>query len=101
MKKLFSIIGLIVLGTIAANAQSTTSESYPYWTISKGVQQLQFKNLEYKPAAIVTGNGGWTVSKGVHQTNANVAATGRVQTSGRPTWFISKGAARQQAERAK
>ncbi|RAW01197.1 hypothetical protein [Pseudochryseolinea flava] len=99
MKKLLSIIGLTVLGAITVNAQSSKTESYPYWTIAKGVQQLQFKDSDYKPSAIVTGNAGWTVSKGVNRSTD--ARTGSVQTGGRPTWFISKGVARQQAEKSK
>lgn len=101
MKKSFLLL-MLITGTFAiANAQDQTKnkkDSWPAWTISKDVQRMRFKNVEYTPTVIRTGNADWTVAKGVHRRSAE-PATGNVSTSGYPTWSISKGVARQQAER--
>jgi hypothetical protein len=76
----------------------TKQDSYPYWTISKDVQRVQYKHIRLKPSTIVTGNGQWMISKGVHRPTKDISPV-VVQTGGRPTWFISKGIARMQAEK--
>jgi hypothetical protein len=101
MKKLLSIICLVAVVSITANAQRLSTESYPYWTISKGVQQLQYKNLQYVPSTVYTGNGSWTISKGVQKINETSTPTVKVKTGGTPSWVVSKGAARFQAEKSK
>lgn len=99
MKRTALILLFGAFGVFAAHAQeSVKKDSYPYWTISKDVQRVQYKNVQFVPSTIVTGNGQWTISKGVARAQ-DERATGNVQTGGRPTWFISKGVARQQAER--
>jgi hypothetical protein len=101
MKTMLSILCLTVACAFTATAQTAPTESYPYWTISKNVQQLQFKNKQYVPSTINTGNGNWTVSKGVQRINESPTAPSKMKTGSRPTWFISKGAARFQAENSK
>ena len=104
MKKLSFVVLLAAFAAISANAQETTqrSDNYPYWTISKGVQRLAYKDVNFLPAKITTGNGAWAVSKGVARLTAEQApASGaRVAMSGYPAWTISKGVARQQYQRS-
>jgi hypothetical protein len=99
MKRTALILLFGALGAFTAQAQdSSKKDSYPFWTLSKDVQRIQYKNIQFTPSTVVTGNGQWVISKGVHQAQeAPVAAN--VQTGGRPTWFISKGVARFQAEK--
>jgi hypothetical protein len=95
--------GLIILlsgVTLAASAQETQKKSnYPYWTISKPVQRMQFKNVAYVSALAVTGK--TLVSKGVQQVGKNRSPKHgeAVQMTGYPTWTISKGVARFQVEK--
>ena len=87
--------------TVVTNAQDTPKKNrYPYWTISKDVQRIQFKNSVYVPATISTG-GNVPASKGVQQLRASHSPkrTGIVSTNGYPSWTISKGAARFQAQK--
>jgi hypothetical protein len=99
MKRTALILLFGAFGIVGAHAQEAVKkDSYPYWTISKDVQRIQYKDIQLAPSTIVTGNGQWVVSKGVHRAQ-DERATGNVQTGGRPTWFISKGVARQQAEK--
>jgi hypothetical protein len=99
MKKL-SIVVLLVGFGLAATAQSNPrKDNYPYWTISKDVAKLQFKNVEYLPAKILVGDPAWTIAK-IYTPASAKTSRGKVVTSGYPTWMISKGAARHQMERA-
>ena len=99
MKRTALILLFGAFGLVAAQAQEPVKkDSYPYWSISKDVQRIQYKNIQFVPSSVVTGNGQWVISKGVHRAQAD-QRVGTVQTGGRPTWFISKGVARQQAER--
>ena len=101
MKTILSIICLTAACAFSASAQSAPTESYPYWTISKSVQQLQFKNKQYVPSTIYTGDNNWAISKGVQRMNQSSTAQQKLKTGSRPTWYISKGAARFQAENSK
>lgn len=103
MKKLSIIFFLSGFVAFAAQAQDNKErqDNYPYWTVSKGVQRMQFKDVTFLPARITTGNGGWVTSKGVHRTAASEVASGTVVKTGYPSWVISKGVARQQYERNK
>ena len=99
MKSTALILLFGTLGTFSVQAQDESKKnSYPFWTISKDVQRIQYKNIQFTPSRVVTGNGQWVISKGVHQAQEAPAAA-NVQTGGRPTWFISKGVARFQAEK--
>jgi hypothetical protein len=100
MKKLGLILLFAGFGDIAANAQETPEKtSYPFWTISKDVQRLQFKNSVYVPSTLQTGD--VPVSKGIQQLHASRSPrrAGTVAMTGYPTWTISKGVARFQAEK--
>lgn len=101
MKKLSIIFLLSGLVAFTAQAQENKSQdNYPYWTISKDVQRIQFNNVTFLPAKITTGNAGWVTSKGVHRAAAtSEVASGTVAKSGYPSWVISKGVARQQFEK--
>jgi hypothetical protein len=100
MKKLGLILLFAGFGDIVANAQETPKKTnYPFWTISKDVQRLQFKNSIYVPSIIRTGD--VPVSKGIQQLHVSRSPkrTGTVAMTGYPTWTISKGVARFQAEK--
>ncbi|HEY9006600.1 hypothetical protein [Ohtaekwangia sp.] len=103
MKRLGLVIILIAVVTLV-NAQDvkTKSESYPYWTISKDVQRLPYRNVKYIPAKISTGDLALNVSKGVQRLNAQRAPrqTGYITMPGYPAWIISKGVARMQYEKS-
>ena len=99
MKKLGLI--LLISGScfVSAMAQEQVTDSWPYWTISKGVHMNKYKNVTLVPASIKTGNSDWVVAKAVQKKTTPVN-TGTVAMTGYPTWTISKGAARMQAERS-
>lgn len=99
MKKLTLVVFFTSLLAVTANAQDAPrSSSYPYWTISKDVQRMQYKNTILTPAVISTGDA-LPVSKGVQQLQANKTPRrkGMISTNGYPAWTISKGVARFQA----
>jgi hypothetical protein len=104
MKKI--IAGLYLIAGVSLNVfaqEGKTKTNYPYHLISKDVQRLQFRNYEFVPARISTGDLATLSSKGVNQINAKKATqqTGTVVTGGTPSWVISKGMARMQYERKK
>ena len=104
MKTTVIIFFFVAVATLHAQAQDTKkSDSFPYWTISKDVQRMQYKNIAFVPSTIVTGNNTWAISKGIQRVQADQRPTtsGSVVTGTRPTWYISKGVARFQAERNK
>jgi hypothetical protein len=101
MKTVFVIICLTILNASLTTAQSATTETYPYWTISKGVKQLPYRNLQHVPSTIYTGNGTWTVSKEVQKVSDANTQKRKVKKGGNPGWIISKGAARFQATNSK
>ncbi len=85
---------------VLANAQETSEkkDNYPAWAISKDVKRLQFKNITFVPATITLGDVASVASKDVQKKNSE-KRSGYVAMNGYPTWTISKGVARQQAER--
>lgn len=97
MKKIALTLAFAVLGIVAAQAQDSKSDNYPVWSISKGVQQLQFKNVAFVPAKITTTNQ-VLVSKGVQSIHQQNEVKGKVVMAGTPAWTISKGVARFQYE---
>lgn len=98
MKKLGLIVLVISGSVIGAMAQQTPAESWPYWAISKDVHKARFRNVRFVPAAIKTGNTDWIISKAVQQSKVTSQQSGTVQMTGYPTWTISKGVARFNAE---
>lgn len=101
MKLTIKLLALFLLVPVfMATAQITEKkDSYPYWTISKDVQRAQYKNTLHIPGKIALGDVRSSVSKSIHRNNEPVRQ-GTVSTTGYPTWTISKGVARQQAERS-
>jgi hypothetical protein len=94
------VVIFVAASTVLANAQEANikKDTYPVWTISKGVQRLQFKDMSFVPAKIALGDVAFVASKDVHKKSIE-KRSGFVATNGYPTWAISKGVARQQAER--
>lgn len=103
MKKVSFVVLLAAFAAVSANAQEspTRPDNYPYWSVSKDVKRLPFKDVTVLPAKVTTSNGAVAVSKPLARLQAEQApATGaRVTTNGYPAWTISKGVARQQYER--
>ena len=102
MRKISIILLFSAALPFAAMAQSNErTDSYPYWTISKDVQRMQYKDVAFVPAKIATGGTAWSISKGVQQLSANreQKSTGQVRMTGYPSWTISKGVARMNNEK--
>ena len=91
-------IGLTSMPVVAQTNEGK-KDNYPYWTISKDVQKLQYRNVIFMPAKVNIGDPARTTGKGAAQLAVSTEKRGTVATSGYPTWMISKGAARQQMER--
>jgi len=100
MKKLSIILFLTGSLAFAVQAQDgkVPQDNYPYWTISKDVQRIPYRNVSLVPAKITTGTGGWVVSKNVHRQAVSEETQGTVAKTGYPSWIISKGVARKQFE---
>jgi hypothetical protein len=100
MKTVSLIILFVVASSMIVNAQDLNAkkDTYPVWTISKDVQRLQFRNVIFVPAKIALGDVSSVASKDVHKKSIEKRG-GYVATNGYPTWTISKGVVRQQAER--
>lgn len=89
----------LLVGATYAQKSAIKKSNYPYWTISKDVQRLQFKDTEFQPALVSTGNSQWVTSKRVIQQDARAARpSGKVAMTGTPAHVISKGVARMQYE---
>jgi hypothetical protein len=101
MKKVMMGLCLGVFASISVLAQTPASEkktTYPFWTISKEVQRMQFRGYQMEMPLITTGTAVFS-SKGVHNFNRKQGASGTVQMTGMPSYVISKGVARMQYER--
>ena len=100
MKKLSIIFFLIGSVAFAAQAQDgkARQDNYPYWTISKDIQRIAYRDVTFVPAKVTTGTGGWVVSKGVQRKAVSDETQGTVSKNGYPSWIISKGVARKQFE---
>ncbi len=103
MKTIIAGICFVAGFSFAATAQdgASKSERYPHHIISKDVQRLQFRNAEYKPARITTGDLNAVSSKGIARVVAKSSSHTytNVQMKGMPSHVISKGVARMQYER--
>lgn len=99
MKRILLILSFIGVASLTTHAQSLEKSNYPHWTISKGVQKIQFKNIEYIPAEVTTGSSSIAVSKDIQKANRPAESSGVVTTSGTPDWVVSKGVARVQVKR--
>jgi hypothetical protein len=101
MKKVMIGFCLGVFASISAFGQTPASEkttTYPYWTISKDVQRMQFRGYQMEMPIVKTGNAIFS-SKGVHRFATKQEASGTVRMTGMPSYVISKGVARMQYER--
>ena len=101
-----TVLLVIMAGFTWATASGQDSLTYettfPIWSISKPVQQLQFKDTAFRPARVYTGNA-WIMTKDVHQLQLLRGKRyphykGRLTDT--PASAISKGVARMQYERA-
>lgn len=96
MKKV-SLIFLIVSAPLFLKAQDSVSGNFPYWTVSKGVQQYANRNIAYAPRTFDITDLSALVSKNIHR--KQVTATKPATLGTYPTWTISKPVARQAAEK--
>jgi hypothetical protein len=105
MKKVIAGFCIVAGFTLPALSQdgNVKKETYPVHIISKEVQRLQFRDTEYTPAQVTTGDVAFVSSKGVNQLNAkrSVKTYAAVKRDGMPSWVISKGVARMQYEKGK
>jgi hypothetical protein len=105
MKKTIAIMTFVFVGLNAFGQENPGDDNrkktnYPYWVISKDVQKLQFTGVDYVENPAVTGPA--PVSKGVQLFSRNKSdeAANMVKMTGVPSFVISKGVARMQAERS-
>ena len=97
MKKSILLIAFSIV-SLGAVAQS---ESYPFWTISKDVQKIQFRNSLYTPAEIKTGTTlPYVKGVAVLQNREAAKSSVAVRMDGIPSSVIQKGVARMQYERS-
>lgn len=91
-----------MLGLVTAAAFGQKTERYPIHVITKGVQQIQFRNSVYRPALMVTGDLNGVASKGVTRVQApdKREPVRVIRKTGTPSHVISKGVARRQYERS-
>ena len=97
-----TVIIIFFLGFGAMAQSSREKSNYPYHTISKAVQKIQFKNVEHVPAKITMVSPVTTQIKGTAQilTKNEVAVNRKLVRVGYPAWTISKGVARRQFEKS-
>lgn len=103
MKKIIALLSLSFITAVAFGQENKeTKTSYPYWTISKDIHRMQYKNAEFVPSTIVSGNSTVHISKGIHLARAKQSQPAvAVKMTGMPSSVISKGVARMQHERNK
>src|SRR5262245_10473722 len=95
MKKTAFILLFSFGAMVVAHAQDNKGDNYPYWTISKGVKAIEYRNVKLLPARVTSGDMAWTVSKAIQQRNAeSTQQVGTITMNGYPSWTISKGVAR-------
>jgi len=94
MKKIVLALGLFGFATVLFAQQAPVKDNYPYHTLSKEVQKIQYKDVEYTPAEIKAGDPALTSGKAVQQRTEVKDRNVAVVTKGYPTWTISKGIAR-------
>lgn len=101
MKKLILILSFLGVISFTSYGQELRKSNYPHWTISKDVHRMQYRTVQFVPATITTTNRSPAVTKGVtqYQASRGPELTGKVAMTGTPSWVISKGVARKQAER--
>ena len=102
--KALPIIALFIffLGSAAMAQSSNEKSNYPYYTISKDVQKVQYKNIEHMPAKITMVSPSLTQSKGSAQilNKKEISEKRQLVRVGYPSWTISKGVARRQFEKS-
>jgi hypothetical protein len=103
MKRIIAGFCLIAGFSMGAFAQdgSVKTHRFPLHTISKDVARLQFRNTEYVPSKMMTGDVILVSGKGVNRFSTNRKATPSVAvtTGGTPLWVVSKGVAQFQSKR--
>ena len=102
--KALQIIALFIffLGSAAMAQSSNEKSNYPYHTISKDVQKIQYKNVEHIPAKIMIVSPSLTQTKGSAQilNKKEISEKRQLVRVGYPSWSISKGVARRQFEKS-
>lgn len=99
VKKIGFVMFVVAVTALSVQAQDKPNESRT-WHISKGVQRQQLKGQQAPAFEIKSANSDWAIAKGVHRSKRQPSSA-NVATTGYPTWTISKGAARHQAEKNK
>jgi hypothetical protein len=87
----FCLVAGFSFGAFAQDGQVKTHR-FPLHTVSKEVAKLQFRNAEYAPAKLMTGDLSLVSGKGVHRFSSDRVTTPvTVTTGGTPAWVNSKG----------
>ena len=99
MKKV-ALIFLFIAGSVVLTYAQVSQDKNIYKdpAASKEVHRVGNKNSFIPAVKITSGDVNSVVSKDIHKKQS--VESGYVATTGYPTWTISKGAARHQAERA-
>jgi hypothetical protein len=84
--KRFMMVCVLASAAFVANAQQKDAQdNYPYWTISKAVQRVQYKDVAHTPATVTVKDVSSTVSKNVkrseHEGSSAIVVTGKRPSS--------------------
>jgi hypothetical protein len=100
MKKAMILFCLTLAATFAYAQHGATKSNYPYQTISKDVQRIQYRNVQFQPATIKIGDVAQFSTKGISRVQRKQTTPSiEVKMNGMPSHVISKGVARMQYER--
>jgi hypothetical protein len=84
--KRFMMVCVLASAAFVANAQQKdANDNYPYWTISKAVQRVQYQDVVHTPATVTVTDVATTVSKDVKRSesfgSSTVVVTGKRPSS--------------------
>jgi hypothetical protein len=98
MKRFMMVCVLVSAAAVANAQQKPANDNYPYWTISKAVQRVQYQDVAHTPATVNVTDVASTVSKNVKRSEY-VGSSAVVVTGKRPASSL-KGVAAMRAAKS-